>query len=228
MKVYHFLFLTLLLFSTVSKLPAALMHSKIPEGVYRYQKMSGEEKGDFLWTLRYYPEFAEIIVHDQETTMINRCEGDGKTLYWEVQDGSGGTTIARRSGNSLTVQMQNSESSQEQTYQLDQRPWFQPFSYSLRPFLISEAQSISFWTIRQDKMKPVVLEATKQSFETLLLQGSEIEAIKVEVRLTGFFAPFWRGTYWYRSSDGLFLKYEGMVSIQDRAEIELVEQIAGR
>ena len=63
--------------------------------------------------------------------------------------------------------------------------------------------------IRADALTPIRMQATKVGTDTVLLDGVPTEAVKVRLAPDGLLAAFWHGHYWYRKTDGLFLKFEG-------------------
>jgi hypothetical protein len=54
------------------------------------------------------------------------------------------------------------------------------------------------------------MRAKKIRTEKILVQEREVETQNIRVKLTGFKAIFWHSDYWFRRSDGLFLKYRGV------------------
>ncbi|MBN2461693.1 MAG: hypothetical protein JXB60_08795 [Candidatus Cloacimonetes bacterium] len=95
-------------------------------------------------------------------------------------------------------------------FAIDDLPWYQSMSYSLTGLVSSPEPEVQFWLLRIDKPKIYKMKAMKKGIEILDSNGMIIEAQKIEVRLAGFFSQFWQSHYWFRLSDGLFVKYEGV------------------
>jgi hypothetical protein len=79
----------------------------------------------------------------------------------------------------------------------------------LQGFVNSEQKMVKFWTLRPNELKAYKLKARKVGHETLKIANESMDTIKVELRLTGWLAPFWNSFYWFRAKDGLFVKFEG-------------------
>jgi hypothetical protein len=92
--------------------------------------------------------------------------------------------------------------------EIDQLPWYQALTYSLRGFINSSRDSVEFWHIRQDTFEPVKLTATKIGLsETESCNGHK--AHKIEIRPSRLLSQLWHASYWFRESDTLFCRYEG-------------------
>ena len=58
-------------------------------------------------------------------------------------------------------------------------------------------------------MKITRFKLKKKRIDTISINGKEVEAVYITVSLTGLLSIFWTGKYWYRKSDGVFLRYKG-------------------
>jgi len=96
----------------------------------------------------------------------------------------------------------------ENTMQIDEDPWFQALSYSLRDFNTSDRHTMRFWLVRQDTLEPVKLSADKVAKEKNSLCNGE-QAVTIEIRPVGLLSPFWHATYWFRKDDNVLCRYEG-------------------
>ena len=97
----------------------------------------------------------------------------------------------------------------EERFVVDQAPWFQATSLSLRKFVLSQDTRIAFWTLRPDTLKAMKLTATRVAQETIDAAGTSQAAVKVELRADGWRSAFWKSHYWFRASDGVLLRFEG-------------------
>jgi len=61
----------------------------------------------------------------------------------------------------------------------------------------------------RDHREETDVEVVRQGVESLSVPSGQTSAVRVELRLGGLLAPFWRGRYWFRASDGLFLRFDG-------------------
>lgn len=91
-------------------------------------------------------------------------------------------------------------------------PWNQLFQMGLGPFVLSEKEETSFRSIGTQgpgELKIGKMSVTRKGEEEIELDGRRIAAVHVRISLSGLLSIFWHGDYWYRKSDGLFLRYRG-------------------
>lgn len=192
---------------------------------YCYKMENGYEAKTFRWHISYNDGRVEVMVDDSDQRSSSICRENGETLYWSTSIRDESTVQMERIGNRLSFIGVINGQQFRKTETIDDHPWFQPLSYSLHEFLISKDSVMCFWSVRPDTFDVVLLSATKTGSETLVFGGLEVPAKKVEIRIKGFFAPFWHGTYWYRLDDLLFLQYRGVNGPPGTAEtlIRLLE-----
>lgn len=177
--------------------------------VYTYQETVGEKVSSYSWQVEEKGPQRIISVYEKGRTFMNSCTPDGSTWQWQVKDDKN-DIIAKRQGNTLQISGIRNGESYNEIVEIDDRPWFQPLSYSLRTFLSSKETAMSFWTIRADSIEVTTLQVEKMPEEEILINNTPTLAQKVELRAEGFYAHFWHGTYWYRKSDKLFLRYRSV------------------
>ncbi len=190
---------------------STLQAKEIAGGIYSYNETVGEISAPFYWIVEERKQQKIISIHEEGKSFINFCSGDGRTWEWQLIDSDNEHNIvAKRVGNELKITGICNGKNCDKTMQLDERPWYQPLSYSLRNFLQSDKKSISFWTIRADTLEVTTMKVEKQSEDAILIKEKKVPALKVELRAEGFYSHFWHGTYWYRKSDNLFLMYRSV------------------
>lgn len=197
-------------------------------GEYRYKKTYQNKDSEYTWSLEMKND--QVIVRSFGSGNSSTSFGTqkGNTLEWKLQEEVKGHDLhAVREGNLLKITGKEKGKLYRDTLALGGKPWFQDFFYSLRPFLQSSGNSISFWTLRftdMDKLKPFELEATKQGEELVTLGGQQVLTQKIEIRIVGFMAYIWHDVLWYRKSDAQLVKYHSVHGFPGVAEtvIELV------
>jgi len=97
-------------------------------------------------------------------------------------------------------------------------PWMQEPFYALAKFINSPYRDISFWTIREGEIVPVLLKARKIGPESVSINGKMIQAKKVEVLTDDFFSRLWRGFYWFREGDDRLVMYRSEPGIPGAKE----------
>jgi hypothetical protein len=81
--------------------------------------------------------------------------------------------------------------------------------YSLTKFVQSDMQKMKFWTLRRDEMTKLPMQAIKKGTKIIMVNGKEVEATMVYYSITGKLREkSFNHNYYYRKSDGLFIKKE--------------------
>ena len=91
-------------------------------------------------------------------------------------------------------------------------PWNQLFQMGLEPFARSQRQAMAFRSIGTQgpgELKIGKMSVTRKQDEEIELGGQKIDAVHLRISLSGILSMFWHGDYWYRRSDGRFLRYRG-------------------
>lgn len=176
---------------------------------FHYLQRTGEQSQSFSLTLEPGPPLrlkAEGPRERHQTVM----ESDYSTRRWQLTQSAEGTDIqARREGDSLLLSGRLRGEPVERRQAIDAAPWYQALSISLRNLLDQRVGALEFWTLRPDTLEVHKVRAVRQALETLEIDGEPVAAWRIELRLTGLKALFWRSHYWLRQSDGVFLRYRG-------------------
>ncbi|MHB1400552.1 MAG: hypothetical protein ACYDAI_18590 [Trichloromonadaceae bacterium] len=198
-------------------LPAALILSLLLLGPVqsrasqsvRYRQQTGDQVQLFRQTLEPGPPW-RLSADRAEARHLTIMDQELATQRWKLtQTGKGTEVSAQREGNTLRLTGQFQGKPADQVLQLDDVPWFQALSVSLRTLLTSKSGEQEFWMLRPDTLEHHKLRGVRQGLETLELGGQAVPAWRIEVRLTGFKSLFWKSHYWLRQSDGQFLRYRG-------------------
>lgn len=86
--------------------------------------------------------------------------------------------------------------------------WIQEFNFSLKPFILSDRDSLNFYIVRPKNLDTHYMEASKKEKEEVEVKGKVYQALKVEITLTGFKKLFWKAELWYNQKNGELLKYQ--------------------
>jgi hypothetical protein len=95
------------------------------------------------------------------------------------------------------------------TFPLNSSAWKQMMPYDLGDFALSTVASLTFTGVGlmgPYALKPYTLRAQRMGEETVAVQGAAMAAIHVRIAPTGLLAALWHGDYWFRKSDGVFVK----------------------
>jgi hypothetical protein len=226
-QIFHVLGPCFFLLFLVQQPLAAPVDNRLPEGIFVYRESTGDQAALFEWRAEERQEGIVIWGLEKSKTFFNLCGPDGATRKWRYSEPGKNEITARRIGNSLAIRGTRYGKEITKTVALDDRPWYQPLSFSLGKFLSSTEAQTSFWIIRADKIEVVAMTAEKVGEETLFFENGEVDAHKVEIRAEGFLAKMWHGTYWYRKSDNFFLRYQSVHGLPGSAmtTVELVSTL---
>ena len=174
---------------------------------YQYVEMTGAAKSIISWEA-YTTHNTKVCVRYGNTIFVNNCDRFGATTQWQYQHTD--TEIhVKRIENKLYMVGTSKGQKVNRVIRLDDSPWFQPLSYSLRYFLASDQSSVEFWIIRSDNLSVIKMKAVKDAIEEIQIDDKRFSSHKIVVSPDGFAGYLWSGRYWYRVSDGLFLRYVG-------------------
>jgi hypothetical protein len=170
----------------------------------------------------------EILIHAQEEPfsqgLLFRSKlSDGD--FYEVEYGPLDTTVrflvqsmARkldytviREGNLLRYAGVMGGKPLARTQKIDGNPWFETIEISFRGFSRSARTTPSiFWVVQPWEAKAYLMQAVNEGEETISVGTTQIKAMRVRVNPSGLLARFWSALYWFRSSDGLYVRYEAV------------------
>jgi hypothetical protein len=162
--------------------------------------------------------------------------------YYEVEYGDSNTTVryrvqspnrkidytARRVGNIITFEGTLGGKQISRKQQVDNRPWFETIETSLSAFALSGSRTpLLFWIVQPWEGKAYLMQAIGEGEETVTAGAVRMKAMRLRVRASGFFSRFWSSLYWYRSTDGLYVRYEAARGIPG-TPLTVVELIPNR
>ena len=176
---------------------------------YRYTETIGGVKKDIRWCVDK-SEPIRLLYQSKEEMHITRTDDSFATVQWDMKNEAEGTSIqARREPHAIIIRGQWEGGRFTKELSVDDAPWYQATSWSLRAFVLSSLKEIRFWTVRTDTLTAHKITAVKKKRRILNLNGANEEAVEVELRLGGLLSVFWKSNYWFRRTDGVFLRFEG-------------------
>lgn len=137
------------------------------------------------------------------------------TLSWSFDAPHAKTRVtAVRKENKIFMKGTDEGDPVEKTFKINELPWNQTFNIGLERFALSSEDSMKFWAIGTSgpgNMKITKFNVKKKETETITLNktGERVEAVYITISLSGLLSMFWTGKYWFRKSDGRFLRYTG-------------------
>lgn len=183
----------------------------IPLEHRQYIKQIGDKNIDFDWQLNVVEDDYELVTSlggsGEDVTRMNRSY---ETLSWSMKDEAEKTDlIVRRQGNQLIYSGKFKGEQIERSVEVDDAPWYQALSVSLRDFNRQGRKKMEFWGVRPDTLDVHRLQVIRERDDPLVVDGSPCGTVRMKIQLTGFKSVFWSCHYWMRKEDGLFIRYEG-------------------
>jgi hypothetical protein len=176
---------------------------------YRYHQRTGDSVKILDWRLEVDAPFRLVadIGAERDVTRVDELLA---TTSWQVSDPVADTELkVWRETDRLHFEGRFKGEPIREQKKIDDAPWYQALSISLRPLVVAGGRTLEFWSLRPDTLEVHKLRVTSQGNEDVEVMGRKTPALKLEIRLTGLKAMFWSCHYWLRQSDGLFLRYEG-------------------
>jgi len=177
--------------------------------LHHYIETRGTDSQEVRWDLSHGNGF-RLVYQKASETHVTETNETLVTLVWSMQDHLNQCDLeARRENNTIFIKGRYLGQSVDKQIKVDDAPWFQATSLSLRRFVMSQQKEIQFWSLRPDTQKGYKLKAVKVDREVLTILGEPVEAVKIKLSLLGWKASFWKSHCWYSTSDGLFVRFEG-------------------
>jgi hypothetical protein len=176
---------------------------------YHYEESIGGSKKEIQWCVDKSAPI-RLLYQTNEVMNITETDESSATIQWEMERLDEYTSLhVFRRPHAIIIEGRWKGHKITRELPVDEAPWYQATSWSLRSFVLSSQKEIRFWTVRADTLSAYKIKAVKKRRMTLNLNGTEEEAVEVELRLEGLMALFWKSSYWFRQSDGVFLRFKG-------------------
>ena len=172
---------------------------------------NGQKKFTRKFTSKKYNKDEEFVLdEDFQTVEWMTKRTDQETDYTGSKDGRKLMLKGVLKGESInkTIELE------------DDNPFYFTPKFNLQKFIMSDDEKIEFWMLRKDKLTPAPMQATKVGVKKITVDGKEVEAVKVKYSAAGKYAKYYRRTYYYRKSDGVFIKRKA----PDGSVTELIEK----
>ena len=181
--------------------------------VFRYLEQTGTDSCIFTWRLEQERDTATLSVVQRQgsETFLSRNTAAGETLAWQYVHQPDTDVRAEREDDRIRLSGRFQGKTVDEVHAIDDRPWFQPLSYSLQRLVMGNQRQGSFWTIRPDTLEVVAMQAEIAGSEVITSADDTLPQLtrKVVIRPDGILAPFWQAEYWFRQDDHLFVQYRG-------------------
>ena len=170
----------------------------IERSFIRFERKTDTIQAYFAKGLEDFPQ--------QEKYVLDKNYG---TLSWSVTNPRTETEYTgERRGNTVTIQGRFQGKEVNKELPIDEKPFFAFPKIELTPFALSQEKKFVFWALRNDELSVFKMLAQHAGRETLRINGQPTEAIKVYWTTDNPLFRLFKRTYYFRASDGIFLKQE--------------------
>jgi hypothetical protein len=151
-----------------------------------------------------------VYFNTNGTRMDYLLDNSFATVEWNLSIASNNTKVkAVREGNTIRISGTNNGKPYDKTESVDQDPWFQEWLSGCAESVRKGRKEFYFYSFNPSDITLFTkFKGTFLKEETLLIHGGQIEAYRYKLGLTGLLEPFWSANYWYRKSDGNFIRCE--------------------
>jgi hypothetical protein len=184
-----------------------------------YREKIGKQVTNHRFTIETSPSGCNIDLTsetgDKKIFQTYRLDPQLDTQSWSYYDPQKNVKVnASRTGHTIRLKGTDRGKPVDKTFKINDLPWNQTFNIGLEQFAVSSKTSMVFWAIGaggRGHLKITKFKVKKKKTETITLSrdNKPVEAVHITISLTGLLSIFWTGNYWYRTSDGRFLRYFG-------------------
>ena len=167
------------------------------------------------------------LMSDGDTHLVE-VNASGATISYRVASPARKTDYAAyREGNTIRVQGTLGGRPLFRVLPIDARPWYETLERSLCGYALSRsATPVLFWIVHPWEARAYLLQGRWEAEQDVQVNDRAVAAMRVRVGPVGVLSLFWSTLYWFRSSDGRFLRYEGVRGLPGTPKT-VVELIGG-
>lgn len=132
------------------------------------------------------------------------------TLSWKISDPQGPTEYTGRKEKQKII-FEGTFNGRPVSKKADidtSGPFFAFPKYELTPFALGDQKKLTFWALRNDTLEVFKMLAIHQGEKTISVNGKMVNAKKITWSPANPLFRIFKRTYYYRASDGIFLKQE--------------------
>ncbi|MBN2344782.1 MAG: hypothetical protein JXO51_00220 [Candidatus Aminicenantes bacterium] len=198
-------------------MPPLVAAGALPLGTLTYREVEGNDIATHLLFVRPDGDGLQIELSTARGEAVVRqtflVASDLVTRAWTFSDPARRMKLAASvQGKHIVLSGSFQGRKIDKRFDADGPPWNQLFQMGLGPFVLAGKKSMAFRSVGTQgpgELKIGKMTVTRREDETIELGGGKIAAVHLRISLSGLLAIFWHGDYWYRRSDGRFLRYRG-------------------
>lgn len=186
-------------------------HTLCAEGAFRLREREGGREHTVRMSIEYADSGAVFIVHsssgDRQTIRVDASWAARQMQFASPESRSDFEAV--RDGDSIRLRGTLNGKPVDRVLEIDASPWFALVELSLPGWVIGGgAKRISFWVLDSAQGGAHRIAAERMGRERITIAGADVEAVKVKLTVPGVPAFLWSSPWWFRASDGAFLRYE--------------------
>ena len=186
----------------------------VQSAVFSYDITKGDKRGRVEWQTTKTPEqTVELYAFNSAENVRHRAVNDRRmqTVEWTFSNPNDRTNYhVKRIGSRLLIQGMIKGQTIDASVPVNDLPWYQFHGLSFPRLLANGEGEIDFFSVRPDNGRVVELRATAQGVEEIIVKGQALQALRVDVRVRGVLAHLGKVSYWFRTSDYLFVRFQGV------------------
>ena len=128
-----------------------------------------------------------------------------ETIKWSTAS-KDSSYFGERIGNKVIIKGTLDGNNVDKSIKINKLPLYVNPKVCLTGFVLSGEGFRNFWGFRNDDLTFHKMKAIKRGEGLIEINGESVEAIRVYWTVTGIGAVFFHRTYWFRKSDGLYLR----------------------
>jgi hypothetical protein len=178
-----------------------------------YSKHTGEERTAVYITKGREADLHTLELREEARYSRHFYSSPGFTQKWILRDDSlAHDFVAERKGEAIYIRGKFFGEAISKSVKIDQAPWINKIDHGLSAWAVSEHDELVFWVLKlKTDLDPMRFKAEKIGEEDISLPSGTFRAVKVKLTFNNFvLSHLWSAYCWYRKSDGLFLRYEGV------------------
>ena len=187
--------------------------SSFLNGSTQYLEILGKEE-EYLSNWEFSEKENNIKIISGNTLLDNVYieTRKGTTILWKNTRKKEDTNFtAKRENNTISVNGIIKGEAINKSFPVNDYPWFQTPGFLLKPFILSDQTSIQFILLRASSAAPILMEVSKIKEETLTIEDTTYDCIKIEMYPPSFLKYFWKAPMWFDKHTGNILKYDGLL-----------------
>jgi hypothetical protein len=146
-----------------------------------------------------------LVATEPGITRTVEAGPDFATVREGYEDKSGNRLTLVRQGRRMLLTGARNNQPVSQEFAVDDTAWYGSILF-MRDFVLSGAAETVFYMTKPEEDRVIKLKAIREAREVIPVDGDSVDTVRVRFTLPDFRSIFWSSTYWFRATDGLFVK----------------------